>query len=137
MSCFCKTLLKTFSAPWDTLKTLSNSFVTEILSFSIFFAIIIVNFKSCLLLLFSKSSENEESEEEKCRTSPTPIETSDDNHNVLVGPWLSVDKEMKSTEGGHRSGSPVKETTATLIVCPVSVLSTWTVSMVYLYFLCL
>ena len=102
-----------------------------------FAIIIIVNFKSCLLLLFSKSSENEESEEEKSRTSPTPIETSDDNHNVLVGPWLSVDKEMKSTEGGHRSGSPVKETTATLIVCPVSVLSTWTVSMVYLYFLCL
>ncbi|XP_074614398.1 helicase-like transcription factor [Acropora palmata] len=72
----------------------------------------------------SKSSENVESEEEKSRTSPTPIEISDDN--VLVGPWLSVDKEMKSTESGHKSGSPVKETTATLIVCPVSVLSTWT-----------
>ncbi|KAK2562863.1 Helicase-like transcription factor [Acropora cervicornis] len=76
------------------------------------------------LVIKDKSSENVESEEEKSRTSPTPIEISDDN--VLVGPWLSVDKEMKSTEGGHKSGSPVKETTATLIVCPVSVLSTWT-----------
>lgn len=101
------------------------------------FAIIIVNFKSCVLLVFSKSPENEKSEEEKSSTSPTPIKTSDDNHSVLVGPWLSVDKTMKSTEGGQNSGSPVTENTATLIVCPVSVLSTWTVSMVYLYFLCL
>ena len=101
------------------------------------FAVIIVNFKSCLLLLFSKSPENVKSEEEKSSTSPTPIKTSDDNHNVLVGPWLSVDKTMKSTEGGQNSRSPVTENTATLIVCPVSVLSTWTVSMVYLYFLCL
>ena len=96
------------------------------------FAIIIVNFESCLLLLFSKSPENEKSDEEESSRSPTPIKTSDDNHNVLVAPWLSVDKTMKSTEGGHNSGSPVKENTATLIVCPVSVLSNWTVSMVYL-----
>ena len=38
-------------------------------------------------------------------------------------------------EGGHSSRSPVTENTATLIVCPVSVLSNWTVSMVSLYFL--
>ena len=41
---------------------------------------------------------------------------------------------MKSTEGGQNGKSPVKENAATLIVCPVSVLSNWTVSMVYLYF---
>ena len=58
------------------------------------------------------------------------METPDDNHSVLV-----VDKKMKSTEGGHSSRSLVTENTATLIVCPVSVLSNWMVSIVSLYFL--
>ena len=81
--------------------------------------------------MFSKSPKKEKSTEEKSRTPPTPVKTPDDNHySVLV-----VDKEMKSMEGGHSSRSPVTENTATLIVCPVSVLSNWTVSMVSLYFL--
>ncbi|XP_015760925.1 PREDICTED: uncharacterized protein LOC107340090 [Acropora digitifera] len=70
----------------------------------------------------SKSPKKEKSKEEKSRTPPTPVKTPDDNHySVLV-----VDKEMKSMEGGHSSRSPVTENTATLIVCPVSVLSNWT-----------
>ena len=77
-----------------------------------------------------------EKSKEKPRTPPTPIKTSDNNHNVLVGPWLSDDKRMKSTAGGHNSRSPVKENIATLIVCPLSVLSNWKVSMAN-YFLCL
>ncbi|XP_074614722.1 helicase-like transcription factor [Acropora palmata] len=74
----------------------------------------------------SKSPKREKSKEEKSRTPSTPVKTSDDNHNVVVGPWLSVDKKMKSTEGGQSGRSPVKENAATLIVCPLSVLSNWT-----------
>ena len=74
----------------------------------------------------SKSIKKEKCKESKPKTPPPSINIDDDNSNMLIGPWLSAGSNSKSTKG---SSSSDDDHAATLIVCPLSVLSNWTVSM--------
>ena len=50
------------------------------------------------------------------------------SNNVLVGPWLTT----SCTRDHNSTKAPIKyQPAATLIVCPLSVLSNWTVSAIF------
>ena len=84
-------------------------------------------------ILCSKSVKKEKCKEKKevtkSKTPPPSITLDDDNLDMLVGPWLSADNDSKGTKSNNNSKSLDDEHGATLIVCPLSVLSNWTVSM--------
>ena len=71
-----------------------------------------------------------EVKEDKPKTPVTPMNIDGDDCNVSVGPWLSVGKKADATKGSCNSRSLDAVHAATLIVCPLSVLSNWTVSIV-------
>ena len=82
------------------------------------------------VILCSKSIKKEKCKDRKDfhepQTQHTPI-NSDDDDDVLVGPWLSTGGKKKDAKVNSRPQSD-DDRAATLIVCPLSVLSNWTVS---------
>ena len=82
------------------------------------------------VILCSKSIKKEKCKDKKDVHSPqtqhTPITIDEDD--VLVGPWLSAGGNKKDAKVNSRPQSD-DDHAATLIVCPLSVLSNWTVSM--------
>lgn len=82
------------------------------------------------VILCSKSIKKEKCKDKKDVHSPhtqhTPIAIDEDD--VLVGPWLSAGGNKKDAKVNSRPQSD-DDHAATLIVCPLSVLSNWTVSM--------
>ena len=76
-----------------------------------------------------KSIKKEKCKESKPKTPPPSINIDDDNSHMLIGPWLSTGGNSKSAKGSNASSSSDDDHAATLIVCPLSVLSNWTVSM--------
>ena len=82
------------------------------------------------VILCSKSIKKEKCKDKKDVHSPqtqhTPINIDEDD--VLVGPWLSAGGNKKDAKINSRPQSD-DDHAATLIVCPLSVLSNWTVSM--------
>ena len=71
----------------------------------------------------------EEKEVPKPKKSPSPISIDTDDNIDMATPWLSAGKPSVSANGTNNNKSQSDdEQGATLIVCPLSVLSNWTVS---------
>lgn len=87
-------------------------------------------FKFRQMYLSKFSSKAKAIKTEKCKgkkevakpKTPPPINIDDD---VLIGPWLSADSKGTKRNDNSRS-LPDEDPVATLIVCPLSVLSNWT-----------
>ena len=76
-----------------------------------------------------KEKFKEEKEVPKPKKSPLPISIDADDNLDKVTPWLSAGKCSISATGSNSNKSQSDdELSATLIVCPLSVLSNWTVS---------
>lgn len=80
-----------------------------------------------------KEKCKEQKEAAKPNTPPPCINIDDDNLGVTVEPWLSAgSSDSKGPKGSSNSrSSSDEEHGATLIVCPLSVLSNWTVSIIH------
>ncbi|XP_068740295.1 helicase-like transcription factor isoform X2 [Montipora capricornis] len=83
-------------------------------------------FRQMYLSKFSSKSVKKEVKEDKPKTPVKPMNIDGDDCNVSVGPWLSVGKKADATKGSCNSKSLDAVHAATLIVCPLSVLSNWT-----------
>ena len=86
-----------------------------------------------ILFVCSKAIKKEKFKEEKevpkPKKSPLPISVDTDDNVDMVTPWLSAGKGSTSAIGTNNNKSQSDdEHGATLIVCPLSVLSNWTVS---------
>lgn len=86
-----------------------------------------------ILFICSKAIKKEKFKEEKevpkPKKSPSPISIDNDDNPDMVAPWLSAGSSSVSTKGSNSNKSlSDDEHGATLIVCPLSVLSNWTVS---------
>jgi len=86
-----------------------------------------------VLFVYSKAIKKEKFKEEKevpkPKKSPSPINIDTDNNVDMATPWLSAGKRSVDANGTNSNKSQSDdEHGATLIVCPLSVLSNWTVS---------
>ena len=86
-----------------------------------------------ILFVYSKAIKKEKFKEEKevpkPKKSPSPISIDTDDNVDIATPWLSAGKRSVSANGTNSNKSQSDdEHGATLIVCPLSVLSNWTVS---------
>lgn len=93
----------------------------------------IFNFVLMFLSVCSKAIKKEKFKEEKevpkPKKSPLPISIDTDDTIDSATPWLSAGKRSVSANGTNNNKSQSdEEHGATLIVCPLSVLSNWTVS---------
>lgn len=93
----------------------------------------IFSFSLIFLFVCSKAIKKEKFKEEKevpkPKKSPSPINLDTDDNINMSSPWLSAGKPSVSANGTNNSKSQSDdEHGATLIVCPLSVLSNWTVS---------
>ena len=89
-----------------------------------------------ILFVCSKAIKKEKLKEEKevpkPKKSPSPISIDTDDNMDMATPWLSAGKRSVGANGTNNNKSQSDdEHGATLIVCPLSVLSNWTVSMEY------
>lgn len=86
------------------------------------------NIHLCLIIVpCSKSVKKEKYKDSKPKL-PSPIKIDDDDDtNMSIRPWLSADGKNKGSKASN-SRSSGDDHAATLIVCPLSVLSNWTVS---------
>ena len=83
----------------------------------------------CYSKSIKKEKFKEEKEVSKPKKSPSPINIDSDETVDMATPWLSAGKRSVSGNGTNSSKSQSDDThSATLIVCPLSVLSNWTVS---------
>lgn len=87
------------------------------------------------LFVCSKAIKKEKFKEEKevlkPKKSPSPINLDTDDNIDMSSPWLSAGKPSVSANGttcNNNKSQSDDEHGATLIVCPLSVLSNWTVS---------
>jgi len=92
-----------------------------------------------ILFVYSKAIKKEKIKEEKEVPKPkkslSPINIDNDDDTDMATPWLSAGKGSVPANGTNSSKSQSDDAHgATLIVCPLSVLSNWTVSIEGFYF---